>query len=318
MIEITFNVSAWVGLRIAQTYGQGKYKPQGKPAVMFYGTGKGSKLARWLKVRKVRKEWQERERLEWESAQPLGGKPQDIYYFDLRLSMGSIAGKVTGDERRAELMRLFSIYDESGKLTERHFQEIKIFLEQVEEKVRCGESVRIWYSDDADDYCGMLWFVSELCSRKLPVDKVFMVKVPSWGETIEGRKYFSRGTQEVNNKDWHMYAQSQQHVPEKLIELFNDTWIRMQEDNSQLRVIVNGSPASVPENFYDSLIWQAIGFLGEKFRDIQIISKMLNMNVRVDDAWILHRLEQFVKDGRLEMAGPDPDLPSHNIYKRKD
>ena len=94
MIEITFNVSAWIGLRIAQTYGQGEYKPQGKPSVMFYGTHKGGKLARWLKVRKARKEWQERERLEWESAQPLGGKPQDVYYFDLRLSMGSIAGDV--------------------------------------------------------------------------------------------------------------------------------------------------------------------------------------------------------------------------------
>ncbi|MBQ6899848.1 MAG: DUF1835 domain-containing protein [Firmicutes bacterium] len=316
MLEITFNTNAWLSLREAQNYGNGEYKAQGSPAFMFYGSRDNEYYEEQLE--ELRRKWHEEQRREWESAQPLGGKPQDVFRFELMLSMGHIWGDAAGQQRQEEVHQILGIYDENRRETEHNFNDAKVFLDQVAENIAAGESVRIWYSNDPDDYCGLLWFAAQLVEKKLPLDKVFLVKTPDWFRSPGGTSWFGRGTSEISVKEICRCAQTQYQVSGWQIQFLAEQWWQMENENSQLRAVVGGQPISVPDNFYDGLIWNAIESLGKKFREHHIIGPMRGLCACLQDAWIRCRLAAFVAEGRLEIAGPDPDLPRHNIYMRKD
>ena len=316
MLEITFNTNAWLSLREAQNYGKGEYKAQGSPAFIFYGSRDSEYYEEQLE--ELRRKWHEEQRREWESVQPLGGKPQDMFRFELMLSMGHIWGDAAGQQRQEEIHQLLSIYDEDCRETEHNFNDAKIFLDQAAEKIAAGESVRIWYSNDPDDYCGLLWFAAQLVEKKLPLDKVFLVKTPDWFRSPGGTFWFGRGTSEISVKEICRCAQMQYQISGEQIQFLAEQWWQMENENSQLRAVVGGQPVSVPEDFYDGIIWTAVKLKEKEFRTMHIIGPMRGLCVCVRDTWILYRLTTFVEEGRLEITGPDPDIPGHHVYRRKD
>ena len=311
MLEITFNTNAWLGLQKAQTYGDGEYKAQGKAAVMFYGKRPGI-----LKQKRMQKELEKMQRRNWEEARPLGGKPQDVFRFELMLSMGHIAGNMLGDERKAELHELLDAYDHGHMETDRNFRDGKVFMEQLLPRVAAGEPVRIWYSENADDYCGLLWFASELCRHDMPLDNIFIVKVPEWGNLFHGNIFFRKGTEEVGDEHWHHYVKFQQQAPANLINLFVQRWSEMQEAGTSLRAVVNGQPVSVPDDFYDGLIQMAIDSMDEEFRSIRVLGWLISHGHRIHDCWLLERIEKFIEEGKLIKKEQDKDLEHHCVLKK--
>lgn len=314
MVEITFNTNAWLGLRKAQDYGKGEYKAQWSPAFLFYDGEQPDEE----QLEEMRREWHEQERKKWEKAQPLGGKPQDVYCFELMLSTGNIHGDVTGEQRREQLCTLCGINMADDHQSERHFSDARNFLEKASERIAGGEPVRIWYSEYADDYCGLLWFTSELCKRKLPFDKVFLVKVPVWDETFSGKKFFSCGTAEADETVFQKCAENQQQLTPKHIEFLAQKWQSMRNENTVLRVVLGGHPISVPEDFYDTLIWRTIETFEEEFSVGHLVGTMYIQDMRLPYFWIKYRLAAFADEGRLAITGPDPRFQDDYIYKRKD
>ena len=82
MIEIVFGESACGSLKIAQTYGKGKYR--GSAVSVFMRHEDGS-VPSSDEMKEAQIQAQEQEHIAWENAIPLGGKSSDVYCFDMLL-----------------------------------------------------------------------------------------------------------------------------------------------------------------------------------------------------------------------------------------
>ena len=83
MVEIVFSESACGSLKIAQTYGRGKYR--GSAISVFIRHENGS-VPSSNEMKEAQLQAQEQECIAWENAIPLGGKSSDVYCFDMVLS----------------------------------------------------------------------------------------------------------------------------------------------------------------------------------------------------------------------------------------
>lgn len=78
------------------------------------------------------------------------------------------------------------------------------------------------------------------------------------------------------------------------------TWKPLLSENAGLRGKLNGNLVSLPENFYDSLIWSKVPE-GE-FSAGELIGKLLDYQFGVSDAFYLRRIRKMVETGMLAEA----------------
>ena len=94
MVEIVFSESACGSLKIAQTYGRGKYR--GSAISVFIRHENGS-VPSSNEMKEAQLQAQEQECIAWENAIPLGVKSSDVYCFDMALSVGDISDNGIGE-----------------------------------------------------------------------------------------------------------------------------------------------------------------------------------------------------------------------------
>ena len=161
MIEIVFGESACGSLKIAQTYGKGKYRGS---AVSIFMRHEDGSVPSSDEMKKAQLQAQEQERIAWENAIPLGGKSCDVYCFDMALSVGDISDNGIGEQRKNVLKKMLSVWfvEDLDYQVEEKIQKIKTTLSSVIERYVAGEEVRIWYSYNPDELCGMYWLMKQL------------------------------------------------------------------------------------------------------------------------------------------------------------
>ena len=106
MIEIVFGESACGSLKIAQTYGKGKYRGS---AVSIFMRHEDGSVPSSDEMKKAQLQAQEQERIAWENAIPLGGKSSDVYCFDMALSVGDISDNGIGEQRKNVFKKMLSV-----------------------------------------------------------------------------------------------------------------------------------------------------------------------------------------------------------------
>lgn len=154
MLEVVFGMSARGSLLIAQHVGERSYHGN----QMVFVTVEGEKEPDMQLLEGMRRKQKARERHTWERATPLGGKASDIFTFPLTLSVGAIIE--TGvDETREQVLRASMEDDQAAKKVVRQAWED---LETLHRRMEGGEPVRIWYSDQADERCGLVWLLAQM------------------------------------------------------------------------------------------------------------------------------------------------------------
>ena len=306
MIEIVFGESACGSLKTAQHYGEGEYSG-GAFSVAVIGTD-GSKPTK-AEIRAAKRKAEKEMRLEWERAVPMGGSPADIFGFPLTLSIGDISENQPGMKRMQVLEHLYSIYpDAAGNGVAREIcKKADQALNTVRDRVKDGEVLRIWYSDQPDEMCGFYWFMAQLEKWGVDDGKVFAVKLPEWeAKTSWG---------EVPAGEWHRYVSLQESVPSAFRKSCTAYWEEIQKENSSLRAVLNGHLVSVPENLYDDFIWREIALESGEFREGRIVGQVLGKyRLGVTDCWIALRIEEMIRAGRIEVAGESDE--SMMVYSR--
>ena len=144
MIEIVFGESACGSLKIAQTYGKGKYR--GSAVSVFMRHEDGS-VPSSDEMKEAQIQAQEQEHIAWENAIPLGGKSSDVYCFDMALSVGDISDNGIGEQRKNVFKKMLSVcfVEDLDYQVEEKIQKIKTTLTSVIERYVAGEEIRIWY-----------------------------------------------------------------------------------------------------------------------------------------------------------------------------
>ena len=87
-------------------------------------------------------------------------------------------------------------------------------------------------------------------------------------------------------------------------------WNELREENSPLRASVNGKILSVPEDFYDFLIWKHL--TKEPVKEARLIGSLLGKNqISVSDVWYAKRIDHYIEQGRITIVED-----SENKYAR--
>ena len=178
MIEIVFGESACGSLKIAQTYGKGKYRGS---AVSIFMRHEDGSVPSSDEMKKAQLQAQEQERIAWENAIPLGGKSSDVYCFDMALSVGDISDNGIGEQRKNIFKKMLSVcfVEDLDYQVEEKIQKIKTTLTSVIERYVAGEEIRIWYSYNPDELCGMYWLMKQLQPLNCQTT-IYLVKLPTW------------------------------------------------------------------------------------------------------------------------------------------
>lgn len=306
MIEVLFSESAAGSLKLAQSFGKGEMN------VSSIGVIGHKEETAESNVRDFLEEAEEKMRLSWEQAVPMGGSVSDIFGLELAQSVGNIREEGVGSGRLETLRKLFAVRGESGYETaEALFERASGDLEKIKKRLETGENVRIWYSDQPDEMCGFLWFMDQLVRWKIGSCEVYAVRLPDWekewgeGEVsdfVETSPLFPyRGWSGVLPSKWHRHLGLQRQVPPSVAAAAASRWKELQEENAPLRAVINGRLYSVSEEFYDPFILEA-GRLTQRESPGEIHLKEEQLTARilekyrpgVSDGWIVLRIRELL------------------------
>lgn len=304
MLEIVFHDSAAGSLKCAQSYGKGQY-PGGCLSV-FIRYPDGTKATE-EELAEAKRKAEEREREAWEKAVPMNGSPSDVFGCCLSLSIGDISEDGFWEKRQQVLERLYSFYDENG--CQAVLDTIKYAredLERIFDRAEKGEDIRIWYSSQPDELCGLYWFMMQLARLKDYPGQIYLVKIPEW-EVMEeeGKTSLVRRKSwgEVAAEEWNRYLSLQKPIPTILCRSFASDWKELQKENAPLRAEINGRLVGVPENFYDEILAREIALEEGAFHEARLIGRILGKyRLGIGDSFIALRIEKMIDDGMLDIV----------------
>lgn len=310
MIEIVFSESAEGGLKVAQSYGKGKYR--GGCASVFLGMADGRKPTA-SEIEAARFEAEERERCAWERAVPIGGSAADVYCFPLALSFGRIAEADFWEQRRLALEQLTACWPENTGIDRWIFRAQKNLASLLE---RCAdEPVRIWTSDSPDEACGAYWLLSKLVKRACAVH---LVKLPH-EELREDTLLEYHGWGEIEPGEWSRFLKYEEMLTEFQIRAQASRWRRLQAENMPLRAVVSGRLTSMGANAFDHFIRMEIDSSEAEFRQAWVIGNVLGKySLGICDGFIALRMEEMIRNGELEiLKDAGEGEPSYRRMLRK-
>ena len=252
----------------------------------------------------------------------MGGNPDDIYGFDLILSIGDISESCPGNKRRQVFDYLYSCYPADYYNGRQSVSEIlekaNVDLKAIRERTVSGESVRIWYSAQPDEMCGLYWFLEQLCQWGAPNGHVSIIKLPEW-ETMGNRTVTQKSCWgETREDEWHQYLALEKPMPAVLMKNLASHWHTLQSENAPLRVALNGRLVSAPENIYDDVILKEMATESETFNEARFIGRILTHQLGINDSLIALRIEKMISSGMLSVVSEaDEDNPFfHRILKK--
>lgn len=261
---------------------------------------------------------EENARRAWERAVPLGGSPADIFGFSLALSIGDVGENRPGRKRRRVLEQLFSIYpnDEGCQAAEELLRAANENLTAAQKRAAEGEPLRIWYSDQPDEMCGLYWFMWELEHLVEKPKAVYIVKLPDYEYRESNTIVRHAGWGEVSPGEWHRYIACAEITTEVFRKHCALKWETLQTENAPLRAVLNGQLSGVPETLDDGFILREIEAESDEFQEARVIGSVLGKyQLGIGDAWVALRIEEMIRSGKLEVvSAATENMP---IYHRR-
>lgn len=320
MIDIVFGESAGGSLKLAQSYGKGKYAGGCVGVILSHSDGSEPTQE---EIQAAQKEAEQKEQEAWEAATPLGGSPADVFSFSLGLSMGDISEGALCPQRQEVLEQLFGVFPQGQEAVSEMLQRAREDFKTVCSRMAKGESVRIWYSSQPDEMCGLFWFLAQLepmaLFQKQIYEQVHLVALPSWEVDSHGNMVRKNSWGDIAPGEWHPYLSLEKQAPSAFCTGCAAHWRNLQEENAPLRAVLNGQLVSAPETLYDTFILREIDAEQEEFQEAKVIGRVLGKyQLGIGDMWVAARIQQMVEAGALQVvAPPAPDAPVYRRILRK-
>lgn len=305
MLEIVFSRSACGSLCQTPSYGRGSFHASAAAVQLFAADGAASRQ----ELEEALRQTEDARRQDWENAVPLEIRPQDIYCLDLSLSVGDISGSCLDSRREATLEKLYAVWDSdtAHPRAAEQLQAAGAALTAVTAAYNAGEPLRIWYSTQPDELCGLCWLLAQLQPRSHE-SGIYLVELQESG----------RGWGEVSPGAWGRHLPRQRVASPALLSDCAETWQRLQAENTPLRAAVDGRPVSAAATLYDPDILRALEHQPERFSMSVLIAEVLNAQPNTSDAWLTLRLEHLIEQGTLEPLEEVPmDAPRYRRKVRK-
>ena len=307
MVEVVFSTSACGSLKVAQHYGEGRYHG-GAVGVIFDGNPTAKERAA------AQRKAEEYERRRWETAVPLGGSPRDVYCLDFALSVGHIAADDFIAARQRVFEVAFSIFPDkdAAAKSEKHLAESSAALAEVLRRAESGETLRIWYSDQPDELCGMYHLCAAL--RRQKYGDIHLIKLPVWSDRGDELMQH-QGWGGISPGEWGQFLSLAQAASPALLAHCSAHWTQLQEENAPLRAVVNGRLVGVGEDFYDRFLLREIAAQEEEFMEARLIAAVLGRyDLGIGDVLLHERMEAFLRGGLFTVTRTAED--GYPVYRR--
>lgn len=229
------------------------------------------------------------------------GTPEEVICLGFMLDIGNIREPVDSSYRKELIYSMYAqnqweqdeeIEEELKKLADIYTTELKRLIKYLDN----GEHVRIWYSDAPYSRCGLY----SLCQilRKYE-NEISVVKLPE--HIVQGKEIFSyQSWGDVSAEEFAGFLPYERILSQEEVRMYAGLWSDLVEDNSPLRAVINGKVISVPEDFYDFLIWKWLKNVPTK--EGRLIGNILgHSQLGVGDWWYARRIEYYIGQGRISI-----------------
>lgn len=229
---------------------------------------------------------------------------EEAFAFNLGLSVGDISEDRPGPVREGVLRELERSMITLPGVAE-HIREwvssSSASLEALLRRRAAGEPVRIWFSEQPDELCGLCWLAGRLSGQEAGGGPVSVVKLPRWVERTDGVVVEHLGWGGVSPREWKRILPLEQPLCPIPLRAAANRWRELQEENAPLRAVVNGRLSSVAEDFYDSFLRRELARMPEEFREAALIGEVLGRcRLGIGDGLLAGRIEAMIAAGELE------------------
>lgn len=309
MTEVLFTESAAGSMQ----YSKSLKNTIGGASSVFVITDDGAELNE-EELGRAQAEAEERRRQWLAEAVSMEGAPQDVTCLPLALSMGDISEPLS--DRRAEYLQSTVLIsgEEFADVGRTLVQAAREGLEKVLESVREGAPIRVWYSQNPDELCGLCHLLT-----LLPKDAdVRVVKLPEY-EVKEKSVVTCTGWGEVDPGRFAAFLPLERKLTEMERKYYAALWRALQRENGLLRAVVNGTLMTVCVEFYDNFILKELSSCEETFHEAWLVGDVLGKyQLGISDWLVAMRIEEFISRGMLvPVTKPEAGCPIYHRYLRK-
>lgn len=239
------------------------------------------------------------------------GTAAEVICLGFMLDIGDIKEPVDSFYRKNLIYSLYAAgrWEENAGADEELRRVAEIYVGEtvrLKDYLKEGETIRIWYSDAPYSRCGFY----SLCGMLQEYENdVRVVKMPEYRCRADSVVSYSNWG-EVAAEEFGAFLAYEKALSRQEVRMYALLWSNLVEENSPLRVVVNGRLVGVPEDFYDFLIWKKL--TREPVMEAKLIGDILgNYRMGIGDWWYARRIEHFMKQGRIKVT-----KESENKYAR--
>ena len=220
--------------------------------------------------------------------------------INLELDEGHISDNGTENVRR-NFFQMLSSREEFSEQYDKMFDNVLSTLKKLEKSLKQDEKIRIWYSDAPNEFCGFCWLLAMLDSWNIKNDRIIYVKLPGSILDENGEYATYDGSWYFGPEDLAGLEITQKHLTESYKNFHIEQWERAKQENTPLRIILNGQIISVYEDFYDSIILMESEKQKEIFDETSLISSVLQ-KIPVTDRFVERRIEKMIDTGIFDVV----------------
>jgi hypothetical protein len=186
--------------------------------------------------------------------------------------------------------------------------------------------IYIWTANNGNEQTGVRFIVYQLRAQ---ANEIFLINTTEhyhqWGTPSDERQSMFHSSMLQPHQLKLLFEQSQAAKPLSQQERihFQQEWEALAQKKDVLRLWQNGRIASVPEDYYDSLIIETMKEMHLKqeskefIRAGRVIGEILSqMNEVVGDAYLEYRLRHLIYNGILELKGIPKSMRHYSVKLR--
>lgn len=222
----------------------------------------------------------------------------DVVCIGLNFDIGDISGKIDGDERKKEFVRVFSSVKFRDEEIEQFFNMQREDYEKLIQCAKSGESIRVWKSNAAFSACAYAF----LCYSLKDIDcDLNSVTLPEYFEISQDTIKQCADWSEIAPDEFKQFLHLETKVSDAEKRYQSNIWDNLKKENAPLRAVVNGRLLSVCEDFYDHIIIKHIPKCD--FVMARLIGTVLgSYPIGVGDGWYALRIRKMIEENKLEVV----------------
>lgn len=227
------------------------------------------------------------------------GSSTEVVCLGFLLDIGDIQKEITGSYRKNLILSLYNQNQWDGEDNyeselQEMFEHYTSDLSRLQEYLEDCEAVRIWYSDAPYSRCGFYQICQLLLKYQVEVHVVKLsehvvredciVSYANWGE--------------VAAEEFAGFLSYEKILTEDELRMYAQNWTELVSENAPLRAVISGQLISVPEDFYDFLIWKHLSDKPRK--EARVIGDILGTSMLgVGDWWYAKQIEYYIDRGDI-------------------